>query len=140
MARGDRKLIDALNQDLADELEAIIRYLWQHALAKGMESPELMDWFRKTSTHEMKHAYNLVERIAYLGGEPTVHPSPVKVGKELHEMLEIDLERENRAADQYRAHIKVAQESDDPATRRILEEFLMDEEEDIHYLESVLGK
>lgn len=138
--RGDRKLIDALNQDLADELEATIRYIWQHALAKGIESPELMDWFRKTAMHEMKHAYKLVERIAYLGGEPTVHPSPVKVGKELREMLEIDLERENQAAEQYRVHIKVAQESDDPASRRMLEEFLTDEEEDVHYLEGVLGK
>ena len=45
-----KKIVEALNQDRADELAAIIQYMGHHYEAEGMESPEIIDIFWVGST------------------------------------------------------------------------------------------
>src|SRR3970040_1480875 len=96
------KIIDALNKNREDELSAIIQY--------------------------MKHAEKRVERINYLGGVPTKKPSMIVEGGDLKKMIQDDLAKENGAIKQYKEHIKLAIEENDPTTRLMLEEILSDEE------------
>ena len=70
-----KKIIDALNMDRAFELAAIIQYMGHHYEAEGLESPALIEIFKKTSIDEMKHAELLAERIVYLGGMPVQKPT-----------------------------------------------------------------
>lgn len=132
------KLIEALNQDRAEELGAIYQYMGHHYEAEGLESPELVEIFKEISIEEMKHAESLAERIIYLGGEPTYKPAEIKRGGDLRQMIQDDLDGELAAVEQYKAHIKLAEEEGDYGTRHMLEEILLDEEEHAdrftHYL------
>lgn len=55
-------------------------------------------------------------------------------------MAEDDLEGENTAIKQYKQHIKLAVEADDPVTRLMLEEIVSEEEDHAYTWETVLAK
>ncbi len=133
------KIIDALNKDREDELSAIIQYMKHHYEGEGMESPEILDIFKETAMTEMKHAEKLGERINYLGGIPTKKTSPIMEGGDLKKMIQDDLAKENTAIKQYKEHIKLAIEENDPVTRLMLEEILSDEEDHANTWETTLG-
>ncbi len=133
------KIIDALNKDREDELSAIIQYMKHHYEGEGMESPEILDIEKKTAIDEMRHAEKLGERINYLGGVPTKKVSPIIEGGDLKKMIQDDLAKENAAIKQYKEHIKLAIEEDDPTTRLMLEEILKEEEGHANTWETVLG-
>lgn len=134
-----KKIIDALNLDRAFELAAIIQYMGHHYEAEGMESPAIIDIFKKTAVDEMKHAEKLAERIVYLGGMPVQKPTEIKRGGNLKKMIEEDLGAENGAIKRYKEHIKLADEEGDPTTRLMLEEILAEEEGHADTWETTLG-
>jgi len=123
------RLIELLNKGIARELQVSIQYMWQHVLAKGLESAAVEDIFRKIAITEMKHAEEIAERLAYLGGTPTTKPNPIFVGGSLEEMLQTDVKAEEEAIALYKQTIKVANEEGDTTTRRLFEEILSSEEE-----------
>jgi bacterioferritin len=134
-----QELINALNKDRADELSAIIQYMKHRYEAEGMESPGIIDLAKDIAKDEMKHAEKLGERINYLGGIPTKNVSSIVEGGDLKKMVEDDLAKENGAIKQYKEHIKLAAEEEDPTTRLMLEEILSDEERHANTWETVLG-
>ena len=136
---SSKKIIEALDQDRADELAAIIQYMGHHYEAEGMESPEIIEIFKSTAIDEMRHAEALAERIVYLGGTPTKIPSPIKKGGDLRKMIKDDLDSENGAIKQYKEHIKLCAQLDDPVSRLMLEKILTDEEEHADKWETILG-
>ncbi|MEW5806062.1 MAG: ferritin-like domain-containing protein [Acidobacteriota bacterium] len=134
-----QKIIEALQKDLSDEMAAIIQYMQHHYVAEGMESPSIIEIFKKTSIDEMKHAEMLAERIVYLGGEPTTTLSRVKKGGNLKKMIKDDLDSENDAIKQYKEHIKLCGDLGDSVTRLMLEKILTDEEGHADTWETILG-
>src|SRR3989337_1389567 len=132
MPKASPKFIEALNEALTEELASIIQYLWDHILARGMESPGIADMFKDLSMVEMKHAYSIAERIDLLGGVPTTAVGPIKIDGNLK--LEYD------AIEMYKKLVKTAEAEDDPVTRRLLEEILGETEEHANSLETLLGK
>ena len=134
-----QKLIEALNEDRADELAAIVQYMKHHYEAEGLESPEIIELAKKIAIDEMKHAEKLGERINYLGGVPTKIPTTILEGGDLKKMVEDDLAKENNAIKKYKEHIKLAAEEGDYTTRLMLEEILSDEEDHANTWETVLG-
>lgn len=135
----NKKIIDALNDARADELAAIMQYMAHHYVAQGMESPEIIEMFKKTAMDEMKHAEKLAERVDYLGGVPTTQPSMIKKGGNLKKMVADDLTTENGAIKKYKQYIKLAATDGDSTTRLMLEEILTDEEGHAYDWETVLG-
>jgi len=134
-----KKIIDALNLDRAYELAAIVQYMGHHYEAEGLESPAVIDIFKKTSIDEMKHAEMLAEKIVYLGGVPVQKPTEVIRGGELKKMIKDDLAAENGAIKRYKEHIKLCEKEGDPATRLMLEQILSDEEDHADTWETTLG-
>lgn len=134
-----KKIIEALNLDRAYELGAILQYMGHHYEAEGMESPAIIDIFKKTALDEMKHAELLGERIVYLGGVPVQKATPAKRGGELKAMVVEDLASENDAIERYKKHIKLCDELGDPTTRLMLEGILSDEEGHADTWETTLG-
>ena len=126
---ASKKLMELLNRGIARELQVSIQYMWQHVLAKGVESAAVEDIFRDIAITEMKHAEAIAERLAYLGGTPTTKPDPIFVGGSLKEMLQRDAKAEEEAIALYKETIKVADEERDITTRRLFEEILGEEEE-----------
>lgn len=140
MPKGSPELIEALNEALTEELASIIQYLWDHILARGLESPAIADMFKQISMVEMKHSYSLAERIDLLGGLPTTSIGPIKIGGDLRKMLDDNLRLENDAIEMYRKLVTMAEAEDDPVTRRLLEDILGETEAHANQLETVLGK
>ena len=140
MPKASKRLLDALNEDLAYELAALTQYMWHHAMGQGLEFPAISDLFKGFSIQEMKHAEALAERIDLLGGVPTTKPKEIKVGGNLKKMLQDDLAGEHTAIDLYTRHIALAEKEKDVVTRRLLESILGDEEGHANDLEAVLAK
>jgi bacterioferritin len=140
MPKGSKGLLQALNNALADELAAVIQYMYHHVMGRGPASPAILDLFKSSSIDEMKHAEALAERIDLLGGVPTIEISPIKVGGDLTKMIRDDLATEYHAIEMYKGHIKLAAKEDDPVTRRLLEEILEDEEGHANTWETLLEK
>ena len=134
-----KKIIEALNLDRSFELAAILQYMGHHYEAEGVESPAVIDIFKKTAMDEMRHAELLAERIVYLGGEPVQKPTGIKRGGELKAMIGDDLEAENDAIERYKGHIKLCFELGDSTTRLMLEQILSQEEGHADTWETVLG-
>ena len=126
---ASKKLMELLNSGIARELQVSIQYIWQHVLAKGIESVAVEDIFREIAITEMKHAEEIAERLAYLGGTPTLKPDPIFVGESLKEMLQKDVKAEEEAIALYKQTIKVADKEGDITTRRLFEEILGQEED-----------
>lgn len=137
---ASKKLMELLNRGIARELQVSIQYMWQHVLAKGIESVAVEDVFRDIAIAEMKHAEGIAERLAYLDGTPTTKPNPIFVGGSLKEMLQTDVKAEEEAIALYKQTIKVADEEGDSTTRRLFEEILADEEEHHDTFTKLLGK
>ena len=134
-----KKIIDALNLDRAFELAAIVQYMGHHYEAEGLESPSVIEIFKKTSIDEMKHAEMLAEKIVYLGGVPVQKPTEIIMGGDIKKMIKDDLAAENDAIKRYKKHIKLCEKEGDPATRLMLEQILSDEEGHADTWETTLG-
>jgi len=134
-----KKIIDALNEDREFELAAIMQYMGHHYEAEGMESPAIIELFKKTALDEMKHAELLAERIVYLGGTPSTKPTKIMKGGEIRKMVSDDLSAENGAIKRYKEHVKLCDKEGDPTTRLMLEGILSQEEGHADLWETTLG-
>ncbi|MFQ5965616.1 MAG: bacterioferritin [Candidatus Scalinduaceae bacterium] len=133
---GKEKIIEVLNKVRVEELTAIMQYLQHHYLAKGINSPDVSEIFKKLSIVEMKHAYALAERITALGGIPTTKIDKINVPEKLEDMIKENYEVEKTAIEDFKGYIKEV--SEDITTRRMLEDILADEEEHLDELGKLL--
>ena len=123
------KLKDMLNAAIAREIQVSIQYMWQHVEVIGVKGIAVQDQFKQTAIAEMKHAESIAERLWYLGGVPTIQPSPIIVGKKLKEFLELDTKAVEEAIVLYKKIIEQAQKEGDVTTAFMFKEILEDEEE-----------
>jgi bacterioferritin len=123
------KLKDLLNQAIAREIQVSIQYMWQHVEVIGVKGIAVQDQFKQTAVAEMKHAESIAERLWYLGGVPTIQPSPISVGKSLKEFLKLDTKAEEEAIVLYKKIIEQAQSEKDVTTAFMFKEILEQEEE-----------
>ena len=88
---------------------------------------------------ETQHAEAFIRRILMLGGTPKMVSAPVKVGKDVIEMLQFDLDTELEVRENLKKGIKLCEENQDYVTRQLLVDQLKDTEEDhAHWLEQQL--
>lgn len=135
-----KKLNDMLNDAISREIQVSIQYMWQHIMAVGIESASVGGVFKSFAVTEMKHAEAIAERLDYLGGVPTTQPAPIKVGKDLAEMLRLDLKAETDAITLYKEIIKVAREEGDETTKKLFQDILADEEDHHNQFRTLLEK
>jgi len=123
------KLKDMLNAAIAREISVSIQYMWQHVEVIGVKGIAVQDQFKQTAIAEMKHAESIAERLWYLGGIPTIQPTPINVGKSLKEFLKLNTKAEEEAIVLYKKIIEQAQKEGDVTTAFMFKEILEDEEE-----------
>jgi bacterioferritin len=111
-----------MNKAIAREIQVTVQYMWQHVMAKGLNSAEIADVFEEIAISEMKHAEKIAERIFYFDVVPTTRPDPIKVGGSITEMLEADAKAEEEAIELYKEIIKLAQSEGDSTTRLLFEQ------------------
>ncbi len=138
--KASGKLTDLLNKAIAREIQVSVQYMWQHVMAKGLESAEISDVFEDVAVTEMKHAEKIAERLFYFDITPTTKPDPIKVGGTLKEMLEYDAKAEEEAIELYKEIIKQASSEGDSTTRLLFEQILSEEEDHHDTFTTLLGK
>ena len=133
------KLIDALNEDLSREYQAIISYVNYSQVLKGAAYMNIAGELAVHATEELSHALQVANHIDYLGGMPSVTPKPVKTSEKAEEMLRFDLENEKETIRQYRRRIKQADELNEFAITESLRNILVQEQDHLIALATALG-
>jgi bacterioferritin len=141
MPKGSKRLIDAMNEALSEELASIVQYLWHHIQARGMHSAAIAERFKAISMVEMRHAERIAERIDLLGGRPTIAFDAITPGShgDVARMLRDNVRAEETVIESYREMVRMAREDDDPVSRVMLEEILGETEEHAHELRKLLA-
>ncbi len=137
---ASQKLKDLLNVAIAREIQVSIQYMWQHVQWMGVEHFAVSDKLKEIAVQEMKHAEKIAERLWYLEGVPTTKPSPINVGSNLWEMVDLDIKAEEEAIELYKKIEDVADAEKDPTTRFIFESILEDEEDHHDFFTSLKEK
>jgi bacterioferritin len=138
--KASSALTDMMNRAIAREIQVSVQYMWQHVMAKGLDSAAISDVFEDVAMAEMKHAEKIAERLFYFDVIPTTKPDPIKVGGTIKEMLEEDAKAEEEAIELYKNIIKQAGSEGDSTTRLLFEEILADEEDHHDTFTTLLGK
>jgi bacterioferritin len=122
-----QSMIDALNEDLAGELGAIIQYITYAAKSTGPYRPQLSQFFLAEVPDEQGHAQFLANKIVALGGEPTTKARAVPAAKTNREMVEAVREAEQRAVNDYTKRAQQAEEFGDKGLVVQLDDIVRDE-------------
>ena len=132
-------LLDALNDDLADEFASAIQYVNHAALITGARFMAVQQELLVHATEEMQHATTLADQIASLGGKPTTGVAKIQVSDDPDEMLRQDLAGERDAVARYKERIRAAMELGEYGLARVLQDIIVMEEEHVKDLEMALG-
>lgn len=138
--KASTALTDLMQKAIAREIQVSVQYMWQHIMAKGLESAEIAETFEEVAVAEMKHAEKIAERLFYFDVVPTTKPSPIVIVPTLKEMLEADAKAEEEAIDLYKEIIKQAASEGDSTTRLLFEQILADEEAHHDTFTTLLGR
>jgi bacterioferritin len=140
------EIVALLNGALATELVCALRYRRHHFTADGLASPKIAEEFLVHANEELAHADRLARRIVQLGGKPDFAPNSLLARShagydesiDLKAMIRADLVAERVAIESYSQMIGLMR-AKDPATRRLLEDILSDEQEHAEELKSWLA-
>src|SRR6202158_6067351 len=133
------KLVEALNEDLSREYQAIIAYVNYSQVLKGAAYMNIADELVIHAKQELDHALQISNHVDYLGGMPSVTPKPVKTSKKAEDMLKFDLENEKVTIRNYRRRVKQADELDEFAIAESLRGILVQEQDHLIALATALG-
>ncbi len=134
----NHKILDALNQDLAAEWGAILRYTTQAARATGIRGVEFRDFLRKEIQDELRHATFLSEVISDLGGQPTRTPKEFAETDGIESMVQQDLMLEQEDVEHYSEHARWAEQAGHIELKVRLEEMAADESRHARELNRIL--
>ncbi len=139
--KGDEKVINVLNTQLADELTAINQYIVHSEMCSNWGYMNLHDVVEKRAIQEMKHAEMLIARILFLEGKPVVSAlNKINIGADVKSQLENDCAAETDAIKTYNEAIKLARDLGDNGSRELLISILKDEEDHLDWLEAQLDQ
>lgn len=134
--KGNDKILNVLNELLADELTAISQYMVHSEMCANWGYSKLHEAIEKRAKDEMLHAEWLIQRIIFLEGSPVVTKlNPMNIGKTVADMVANDEASELGAINAYNKAIALAHELKDQGTVDLLIEILKMEEDHIDWAE-----
>jgi bacterioferritin len=134
--KGDKKVIELLNEALKNELTATNQYWLHYRLLDNWGVDKLAQFERSESIDEMKHADRLAERILFLDGLPNFQLlGRLHIGEDVEEILKADMELELEAQTQLKGAIAHCEKVQDFVSRDLFSEILENEEQHVDTLE-----
>jgi len=138
--RGDPTVIEHLNRVLKNELTAINQYFLHAKMMKDWGFEALATKEHDESIDEMKHADAIIERILFLEGLPNLQKlGKLRIGEDIPEMLQCDLDMELDAISDLRAGIAYCEAHKEYVSRDLFDGILRSEEEHVDWLETQLN-
>jgi len=138
---GNKKVIEILNQRLAEELTAISQYIVHGEMCGNWGYTKLHELIEKNAVQEMKHAEKIIERILYLEGKPIVSKlNPMNIGNDVEAQLRSDYAAEKSAVKAYNESIQACVEANDNGTRELFKSILLEEEGHVDWNEAQLDQ
>jgi bacterioferritin len=135
--KGDKKVLELLNEALKNELTATNQYWLHYRLLENWGVKKLAEFERSESIDEMKHADRLAERILFLDGLPNFQAlGRLHVGENVEEILRGDMELELEAQGQLKGAIAHCESVKDYVSRDLFSDILENEEQHIDTLET----
>ncbi|HWE84518.1 MAG TPA: ferritin-like domain-containing protein [Terracidiphilus sp.] len=134
-----KELINALNEDLAREYQAIIAYTVYSNVLKGAQWMSIANELKLHAAQELQHAMTIADQIDYLGGMPTNTPKPVKLSEKPEDMIRFDLDNETDTIKNYRQRVRQAEAVGHYALAEALRKIIGQEQEHQHDLATALG-
>jgi bacterioferritin len=146
--KADREqVLKVLNEVLATEIVCNLRYRRHYYAATGLNAESVKTEFLQHATEEAQHADWVATRIVQLNGEPNFNPEGLATrshaeyaeGSDLPSMIKEDLIAERIAIQTY-SEIARWLGTDDPTSRKLIEDILKVEEEHAEDMKSLLEK
>jgi bacterioferritin len=138
--KGNQKVIDALNSVLTKELTAINQYFLHSRMLQDWGLIKIGKLEYEASIDEMKHADQLVQRVLFLEGLPNLQKlGKLRIGTNLKEIIDADLEVEYEAVPHLKDCILIAEQEKDFVSRDLFASILTSEEHHIDWLETQKG-
>jgi bacterioferritin len=138
--KGNQQIIDSLNRALTIELTAINQYFCQAKMCQNWGFTALYKKHYHESLGEMKHAEKIIERIIFLDGVPEIaRYDVIRVGANVKEQFEYDLQLEMGGVKHYNAAVELCMKLGDNGTRELLAPILVESEEHVDWLETQLN-
>ena len=132
--KGDKKIIEILNDLLAGELAAVDQYLIHGEMYADFGFPLLAEKSLHESEHERQHARAMIQRMLFLQGKPNMAKrSALDIGSTVPEMLKSDLAVEYHVVGELKKAIAASEKAQDYVTRDMLTAQLEDTEMDHAY-------
>ena len=137
--KGDPTVIEHLNRVIKNELTAINQYFLNSRMLNDLGLNKLGDHEHEESVDEMKHADQIIERILFLEGLPNLQDlGKLRIGEDVPEILQCDLDLEMDAIPDLRAAIAYCENHKDYVSRDLFDSILESEEEHVDFLETQL--
>jgi bacterioferritin len=138
-ANPRQQLIDALNEDLSREYQAIIAYVVYSQVIKGAQYMNIAAELEVHAGEELQHAIKIAKQIDYLGGDPTVVAQPVRTSTKATDMLRFDLQNEVDTVRNYQERIRQCEALEEYAMAEEIRTILVQEQEHQIDLATALG-
>ena len=135
-----KDLIDALNDDLSREYQAVIAYVVYSQSIKGAQYMNIAKELEKHAGEELAHAITIARHIDYLGGKPNATAKPVKLSDKATDMLRFDLDNENDTVRGYRERVRQCEGLGEYGIAEDIREILRQEQEHQSDLADALGE
>lgn len=138
-ANPRQQLIDALNEDLGREYQAVIAYVVYSQVMKGAEYMNIAAELEVHAGEELQHAIKIAKQIDYLGGKPTVQAKAVRTSDKASDMLRFDLDNENETVRNYQERVRQCEALEEYAMAEEIRTILVQEQEHQIDLATALG-